>query len=384
MIYLDYAATTPVDEKVAETMMRYLTIDGVFGNPASNTHEFGAMAAEAISTARQSIADILNAEPQEIVFTSGATESNNLAIKGLAQFYHKQRKHIITGATEHKAVLDSCAALEKQGFDITYLKPQVDGLYQLDQIAQAIRPDTLLISMMHVNNETGVIQDIDAIANLAKQHGVYFHTDAAQSFAKLPIDVQQTPVDLLSIASHKIYGPKGIGVLYVRRQPRVRLVEQNSGGKHEFGLRSGTLPTHQIVALATAATLITPQEQAKISELHQQFLQQMNNVEGFFINGDLKNKIPNILNIGFNGIDNEALIASCTNLAVSSGSACSSATMAPSHVLQAMGLSNEQANSSIRLSFGRYTTTDDITQAANTLQQQVQRLRQLSPLWKTA
>lgn len=385
MIYLDYAATTPVDPRVAETMLHYLTLDGNFGNPSSNTHEFGFAAFEAVEKARGDIAALLNADPKEIIFTSSGTEADNLAIKGLLQFHQKNGKHMITSKTEHKAVLDSCAALEKQGFDVTYLKPQSDGLINLNDIKAAIRPDTLLISIMHVNNETGIIQDIDAIAKLAKLHGLYFHTDAAQSFGKLPIDVQQTSVDLITIASHKIYGPKGIGALYVRHKPRVRLVEQISGGKHERGLRSGTLPTHQIVGFSSATNLMQQEgttEQTKLAALQQQFLAELNNLPGVSINGNLEQKLPNILNIRFDGIDNEALIASCTDLAFSAGSACTSATMSASHVLQAMGLSNEQANSSVRISFGRFTTEKETITAARTIKHHVERLRELSPLWK--
>jgi cysteine desulfurase len=383
MIYLDYAATTPVDPRVADLMRDYMTLDGIFGNAASNTHEFGFAATDAIETARAQIAQSINAEPREIIFTSGATESDNLAIKGLAEFYQAQRKHCITMATEHKAVLDSFAALEKKGFTVTYLKPNSEGLVSLDQVAAAMTSDTLLISIMQVNNETGVVQDIDAIAQLAKQQGVYFHTDAAQSFMKLPLDVQKTPIDLISLASHKIYGPKGIGALYVRQKPRVRLAEQISGGKHERGLRSGTLATHQIMGFVKAVELMQHEhgEQARLQQLQTLLLQQLTDVPEHFINGSLEHKIPNILNLRFNGIDSEALMASCQHLAFSAGSACTSATLAPSHVLQAMGLSNVEANNSIRLSFGRFSTEHDILETAKALKQQVARLRDLSPLW---
>lgn len=384
MIYLDYAATTPVDPRVAEIMMQCLTLDGNFGNPSSNTHEFGFAAFEAVEKARADIATMLNADPKEIIFTSSGTEADNLAIKGLMQFHHNNGKHMITSKTEHKAVLDSCAALEKQGFEITYLKPLSDGLINLDDIKAAIRPDTLLISIMHVNNETGVIQDVDAIAKLAKQHGIYCHTDAAQSFGKLSLDVQQTPLDLITIASHKIYGPKGIGALYVRHKPRVRLVEQISGGKHERGLRSGTLPTHQIVGFASAVQLMQQEadaEQTMFVTRQQQFLAELSSLSGVTINGNLKHKLPNILNLRFDGIDNESLIASCTELAFSAGSACTSATMSASHVLQAMGISNEHANSSVRISFGRFTSEQEVSTAAKTIKHHVQRLRDISPLW---
>lgn len=384
MIYLDYAATTPVDPEVATTMSHYLTLEGVFANSASNTHEFGFEAATAIEQARETIAASINAEPREIIFTSGATESDNLAIKGLAEFHQYNRQHLITSMTEHKAVLDSFAALEKKGFTVTYLKPQADGLINIDDISAAIQADTLLMSIMQVNNETGVIQDIPAITKLAKQHGIYFHTDAAQGFAKLPLDVQQTPIDLISIASHKIYGPKGIGALYVKQKPRVRLIEQISGGKHERGLRSGTLATHQIVGLAKAVEImqqLSPDEQQRIDKLQTLLLKQLAGVSHMSINGNLSHKLPNIINLRFDGIDSEALMASCTNLAFSAGSACTSATMAPSHVLQAMKLTNQQANNSIRLSFGRFNTEQDIIIAGETLKQHVERLRQLSPLW---
>lgn len=384
MIYLDYAATTPVDPKVVEAMQQCLTIDGNFGNPASNTHEFGFAATKAVTAAREQIATSLNAEPREIIFTSGATESNNLAIKGLAEFHQNNGKHLITCKTEHKAVLDSFAALEKQGFTVTYLQPNQHGLVALADITAAIQDDTILISIMHVNNETGMIQPIDAIAKLAKDNGIYFHTDAAQSFGKLTIDVQQTPVDLISISGHKIYGPKGIGALYVRQKPRVRLVEQISGGKHERGLRSGTLPTHQIVGLGTAASLMNLDEQTQLQKLQNTFLDALKVVPDMHINGDLTHKLPNIINLRFGGIDSEALMASCYELAFSAGSACTSATLAPSHVLQAMRLTNIEANNSIRLSFGRFSTLTEVITAANTIKQQVQRLRKLSPLWRPA
>jgi cysteine desulfurase len=384
MIYLDYAATTPVDPRVAASMQQCLTLDGCFGNPASNTHEFGFAATAMVESAREQIAQTLNAQPREIIFTSGATEADNLAIKGLAQFHRQRRQHIITVATSHKAVLDSCAALEKDGFSVSYLKPQANGVLALDDLHAAITPNTLLISIMHVNNETGVIHDIAAITDMAKQHGIYVHVDAAQSFGKLVLDVTQLPADLISLSAHKIYGPKGIGALYVRQTPRVRLQEQISGGKHERGLRSGTLPTHQITGLSAAAVLMQENgaaEQTRIEGLQQQFLSALKDLPAWQINGDPQQKLPNIVNLQFDHIDSEALMASCPELAFSAGSACTSATMAPSHVLSAMGLTNQQANSSVRISFGRFTTEADIVIATDTLKQQVTRLRDLSPLW---
>lgn len=385
MIYLDYAATTPVDPKVATEMQTCLTLDGNFANPASKTHAFGINAVQRVEQARADIANMLNAEPREIIFTSGATESDNLAIKGLAEFHAKNGQHIIPSMTEHKAVLDSCLALEKKGFEVTYLRPEKDGRITLSTLEDAIRPDTILISIMQVNNETGVIQDIEAMAKLAKQHGIYFHTDAAQGFAKIPLDVQQIPVDLISIASHKIYGPKGIGALYVRRKPRVRLVEQISGGKHEQGLRSGTLPTHQIVGLAEAAKLMqahAPQEQEYIANLRTLFLEQFSDVTGVQINEAAEYTLPNILNVTFEQVDNEALMAGCPELAFSAGSACTSAAITPSHVLAAMGLNNSEANNTIRISFGRFTSEQDILTAAKMIKQEVARIRAMSPLWQ--
>ena len=384
MIYLDYAATTPVDPAAAKEMQKYLSVDGIFANPASNTYAQGLIAANAVEDARGQIATMLNAEPREIVFTSGATESDNLALKGLLHFHKKNGKHIITAMSEHKAILDSCKALEKEGYDITYCRPNNDGSISLDDLKAAIRDDTVLISIMHVNNETGYIQDIDSISRLCKEHGIYFHTDAAQSFGKITIDVQTTPIDLLSISGHKIYGPKGIGALYVRRKPRVRLLEQMSGGQQEHGLRSGTLPTHQIVGFAKAAELMqtnAAKEHARIKQLSDKLVASLKTIEGLSINCAGGSHLANILSITIDDIDNEALIASCPDLAFSAGSACSSSTMAPSHVLQAIGLSGEQANSTIRLSLGRFTTEADIEAAAAQLQQQIQRIRELSPRW---
>lgn len=380
MIYLDYAATTPVDDAVIAEMNRHLGIHDNFGNPASSTHLFGLKAKMAVQQARTRIAEKLNALPEEIIFTSGATESDNLAIKGLMQFQQKNGRHLITSMTEHKAVLDSCQALEKQGFEVTYIKPNADGSLNLEDIKNAIRQNTVLISIMHVNNETGAIHDIDAIAQLAKAHGLYFHTDAAQSFGKLPIDVQKIPVDLISLASHKLYGPKGIGALYVRRKPRVRLVEQISGGKHELGLRSGTLPSHQIAGFAKAVELMNDDEQTRINTLRAELIAGLQILDGIQIN-QAAAYLPNIISITIDHVDSESLMASCPELAFSAGSACTSTAIAPSHVLAAMGLSNEQAHNTFRLSLGRYTTVKDIEQTVHTLTSQIQRIRQLSPNW---
>ena len=385
MIYLDYAASTPVDPQVATAMHDCLTLEGDFANPASKTHAFGQQAAERVEQARGEIATLINAEPREIIFTSGATESDNLAIKGLAEFHAKNGQHIITSITEHKAVLDSCAALEKKGFSVTYLRPEHDGRIALETLQNAIQTDTILISMMQVNNETGVIQNIDAMAKLAKQHGIYFHTDAAQGFAKIALDVQQTPVDLVSIASHKIYGPKGIGALYVRRKPRVRLLEQISGGKHEQGLRSGTLPTHQIVGFAEAAKLMqqhAPAEQQRMAQFRQLFLQQFTDVKGVQVNHAVGQTLANIVSLTLQDVDNESLMAGCPELAFSAGSACTSAAIAPSHVLAAMGLSNAQANNTVRLSFGRFLNEQDVLTAAQMIKTEVARIRAMSPLWQ--
>jgi cysteine desulfurase len=369
-IYLDYAATTPVDPRVSDVMLRYLNMDGIFGNPASSTHIFGQNAAEAVNTAREKIAAILKADPREIIFTSGATESNNLAIKGLAQFYRSRGNHIITVKTEHKAVLHTCEALAKDGFKITYLSVDKRGLIDLEELEQAITDKTLLVSIMHVNNETGTIQDILKIAALVKKKGVFFHTDAAQSIGKLNIDLQKMPIDLLSFSGHKIYAPKGIGVLFVRRTPRVKLLEQISGGHHEEGMRSGTLATHQITALAMALELMQTErdvEQACITTLRNQLWDRLKALPNAHLNGDLAHTLPNILNITFDDVNNIELMEACPELAFSAGSACQSASITPSHVLTAMGITKEQANNTVRFSLGRYTTESDIETAANLL-----------------
>ena len=373
-IYLDYAATTPVDSRVSEVMLHYLSIEGIFGNPASNTHSFGHEAAEAVKTAREKIASLLNADPREIIFTSGATESNNLALKGLAQFYRSRGNHIITVKTEHKAILHTCEALAKDGFKITYLSVDKHGLIDLNELEHAITDKTLLVSVMHVNNETGVIQDIEKIAALVKRKNVFFHTDAAQSIGKLEIDLQKMPIDLLSFSGHKIYAPKGIGVLFVRRTPRVKLLEQISGGHHEEGMRSGTLATHQIMALAKALEIMQAEratEQAMIKYLRNQLWDRLKGLPNIHLNGNPAHTLPNILNITLDGVNNIELMAQCPELAFSAGSACTSASITPSHVLTAMGFTKEQANNTVRLSFGRYTTESDIETAAKILMERL-------------
>ncbi len=381
IIYFDYAATTPVDPRVIEKMQHYLGMDGIFANPASNTHLLGLQAAKAIAVAREQVANSINAHAKEIIFTSGATEADNLALKGVAQFYQKKGKHIITLMTEHKAVLDTCHSLEKQGFRVSYLRPQKNGLLNLQDLASAICDDTILISIMQVNNETGVIQDIQKFAELAKSKGIFFHTDAAQSIGKIVLDVTQTPVDLVSICGHKIYAPKGIGALYVRRKPRIRLTEQINGGQHEYGMRSGTLATHQIIALGEAlkiAKTSMDNEYNRIKKLSEQLWQRLSVLSDIKRNGD--NCLPHILNITFHGVDNEALMASCQKLAFSAGSACTSTTIEASHVLQAMGINNALANNTIRISLGRFTDEKQIEVAADDLIRHVNRLRAMSPL----
>ena len=382
MIYLDYAATSPIDLRVAEQMAACLTFDGIFGNPASTTHEFGWQAAKLVETARAQVAALINADPREIVFTSGATEANNLAIKGIANFYQERGKHVITLRTEHKSVLDTCAFLETQGFIVTYLDPQPDGLLNLADLRAAITPQTILISIMHANNETGVIQDIAEISQIARKNNIFFHTDAAQSIGKLAINTQTMPIDLISISAHKIYGPKGIGALYVRRKPKVRLQPLIHGGGHEEGLRSGTLATHQIVGLGAALAIAQENlssEQQNLKTLRQYLIDTLSLIPQTEFNGDQQHCIPNILSVRFAGVDAEALMASCPELAFSAGSACTSATIMPSHVLQAMGLSNEAANNTVRLSIGRFTQICQLEVAATLIRQQVARLRELLP-----
>lgn len=383
-IYLDYSATTPVDPRVAEKMMQCLTLDGIFGNPASRSHRFGWQAEEVVDEARNHIADLIGADPREIVFTSGATESNNLAIKGIAHFYQKQGKHIITCKTEHKAVLDPCRYLEGEGFEVTYLDPQPNGLVTLQQLEAAMRDDTILVSLMHVNNEIGVIQDVAAIGELCRARKIFFHVDAAQSVGKIAIDVEAMKIDLLSMSAHKIYGPKGIGALFVRRKPRVRLEAQMHGGGHERGMRSGTLPTHQIVGMGEAfriAKLEMADEEARILTLRDRLWQGLKDIEEVYINGDLERRVPGNLNVSFAYVEGESLIMALKDLAVSSGSACTSASLEPSYVLRALGLSDELAHSSIRFSIGRFTTEEEIDYTVKLLNESISRLREMSPLW---
>ncbi len=383
-IYLDYSATTPADPRVAEKMMQCLTLDGIFGNPASRSHRFGWQAEEAVDEARNHIAELIGADPREIVFTSGATESNNLAIKGIAHFYRNQGKHIITCKTEHKAVLDPCRFLESEGFEVTYLDPQPNGLVSIEQIANAMRHDTLLVSIMHVNNEIGVIQDVAAIGELCRSRKIFFHVDAAQSVGKLPIDVEAMKIDLLSISAHKIYGPKGIGALYVRRKPRVRLEAQMHGGGHERGMRSGTLPTHQIVGMGEAfriAGLEMADEARRLLALRDRLWNGLRDIEEVYLNGDLEHRVPGNLNVSFAYVEGESLMMGLKDLAVSSGSACTSASLEPSYVLRALGLTDELAHSSIRFSIGRFTTEEEIDYTISLIKQEIGRLREMSPLW---
>jgi cysteine desulfurase len=384
-VYLDYAATTPVDPRVAEVMMGYLTPDGIFGNPASRSHEFGWKADAAVEEARHQVAKLVGADSREIVWTSGATESNNLAIKGAAHFYRKKGHHIITSKTEHKAVLDTCRQLEREGFEITWLEPEPDGMIPLGRIQDAIRPETILVSIMHVNNEIGVIQDIEAIGEMTREKGILFHVDAAQSAGKLSIDLATLKVDLMSFSAHKIYGPKGIGALYVRRQPRVRLEALIHGGGHERGMRSGTLPVHQIVGMGKAFQIAGAemvQDQQRITALRDRFWETVRPMDQIYLNGNLENGVPNILNISFNFVEGESLIMALKEVAVSSGSACTSASLEPSYVLRALGRTDELAHSSIRFSFGRFTRMEEVEFVANLISDRVQKLRDLSPLWE--
>ena len=381
-IYLDYGATTPVDPRVVDAMIPWLREH--FGNPASRSHAWGWEAEAVVEKSREQVAALINADPREIVWTSGATESINLAIKGAAQFYKSRGKHIVTVKTEHKAVLDTVRELERQGFDATYLDVQENGLLDLDRLKDSLRPDTVLVSVMLVNNEIGVIQDIVAIGNLCRERGILFHVDAAQATGKVVIDVTKLPVDLMSLASHKTYGPKGIGALYVRRKPRVRLEAQMHGGGHERGMRSGTLPTHQCVGMGVAYDLARTEmgaEQERIRMLHHKLLSGLTGIEQVFVNGDLERRVPHNLNISFNYVEGESLIMGVKGLAVSSGSACTSASLEPSYVLRALGRSDELAHSSLRMTIGRFTTEAEIDYAVETLKDQVARLRELSPLW---
>ena len=382
-VYLDYAATTPVDKRVAEKMIPYLT--ETFGNPASNSHAFGWEAEEAVEKARADIAALINADSKEIIFTSGATESDNLAIKGAANFYKTKGKHLITVKTEHKAVLDTMRELERQGFEVTYLGVQENGLINLEELKAAIRDDTILISVMWVNNEIGVVQDIPAIGEICRERKIIFHVDAAQACGKVPVDVEAAKIDLLSMSAHKVYGPKGIGALYVRRKPRVRLEAQMHGGGHERGFRSGTLPTHQIVGMGESFRIAKEeleQDMAHYRKLRDIFLKGIEGIEEVYINGDLEHRAPNNLNVSFNFVEGESLIMAVKELAVSSGSACTSASLEPSYVLRALGRNDELAHSSLRITFGRMTTEEEVQFAAELIKSKIGKLRELSPLWE--
>ena len=382
--YMDYSATTPVDKRVAEKMAKYLTMEGDFGNPASRSHYYGWQAEKAVDEARFQVASLVGADSREIVWTSGATESNNLAIKGIANFYHKRGKHIITLKTEHKAVLDTCRQLEREGFEVTYLEPLSNGLLDISVFKNAIREDTILASIMHVNNEIGVIQDIQSIGDVCREHKIFFHVDAAQSVGKISIDLASLPVDLMSFSAHKIYGPKGMGALYVSRKPRVRLEAQMHGGGHERGMRSGTLATHQIVGMGEAFAIANAEmleEGKKIKQLRDRLLEGFSDMEEVVINGDIEQRVPGNLNISFNYVEGESLMMAISDVAVSSGSACTSASLEPSYVLRALGRSDELAHSSIRFSIGRYTTEKDVDDAIRLVREKVEKLRDLSPLW---
>jgi len=382
-IYLDYSSTNPCDPRVVDAMVPWLREH--FGNPASRSHAWGWEAEAAVENARAQVAALIGADPREIVWTSGATESNNLAIKGAANFYKTKGKHLITVKTEHKCVLDTCRELERQGFDVTYLDVQADGLLDLDVLKAAIRPDTILVSVMFVNNEIGVIQDMHAIGTLCREKGIIFHSDAAQATGRVDIDLATLPIDLMSLTSHKTYGPKGIGALYVRRKPRVRLEAQMHGGGHERGMRSGTLPTHQIAGMGEAYRIAKAEmheENARIRSLQQRMLNGLKDVEEVFLNGHAEKRVPHNLNMSFNYVEGESLIMGIKGLAVSSGSACTSASLEPSYVLRALGRSDELAHSSLRMTFGRWTTEEEIDYAVATIKENVAKLRDLSPLWE--
>ena len=384
-IYLDYASTTPVDPRVASKMMEYLTPKGEFGNPASRSHRYGWAADEAVEEARSHVANLVNCDPREIVWTSGATEADNLAIKGVARFYKSKGNHIITSKIEHKAVLDPCRQLEREGFEVTYLDPDEGGIISPESIKDALQENTILISVMHINNELGTLNDLEAIGTIARNHGAFFHVDAAQSTGKVEIDLSNLPVDLMSFSAHKTYGPKGIGALYVRRKPRVRIEALIHGGGHERGMRSVTLPTHQIVGMGEAFRIAQEEMDSdleKIKNFHETFLKEAMKIEHAYINGDVNNKVPNILNISFNFVEGESLIMGLKDIAVSSGSACTSASLEPSYVLRALGRKDELAHSSIRFSFGRFTEEAEVQRTIEILGNVVERLRELSPLWE--
>jgi len=383
-IYLDYSATTPVDPRVAEKMCACLTPSGAFGNPASRSHHFGWEAEKLVDEARNNVAALINADAKEIVWTSGATESNNLAIKGAAHFYKQKGNHIITVKTEHKAVLDTCRQLEREGFEVTYLDVMPNGLVDLAVFEAAITDKTILASVMHVNNEIGVIQDLNAIGTICRKHGVIFHVDGAQSAGKVEIDMQSMPVDLMSFSAHKIYGPKGIGALYVRRKPRIRLEAQMHGGGHERGMRSGTLATHQIVGMGEAFRLAKEEmaeENARLMVLRNKLLDGLSDMEEVYVNGDMDQRIAGNLNISFNFVEGESLMMALKDMAVSSGSACTSASLEPSYVLRALGREDELAHSSIRFTIGRFSTEEEVDYVLSQVRDQVERLRDLSPLW---
>ena len=366
-------------------MMEFLTPDGEFGNPASRSHKFGWKADEAVEHSRSHVANLVNCDPREIVWTSGATEADNLAIKGVARFYKSRGNHIITSKIEHKAVLDPCRQLEREGFEVTYLDPDDKGVISPNQVKSAIKDSTVLVSIMHINNELGTINDIERIGEITRDNGIFFHVDAAQSTGKIQIDLQKMPVDLMSFSAHKTYGPKGVGALYVRRKPRVRLEALIHGGGHERGMRSGTLATHQIVGMGEAFRIAKEEmneDHGKVIKFHQKFLEKVNEIDHVYINGDLNNKVPNILNVSFNFVEGESLIMGLKDIAVSSGSACTSASLEPSYVLRALGRKDELAHSSIRFSFGRFTSDDDVNNTLDILGNVVHRLRELSPLWE--
>ena len=382
-IYMDYSATTPIDPRVAQKMIPYITEH--FGNPASRSHPYGWEAEEAVEEARAQVAALVNADPREIVFTSGATESDNLALKGIAEFYQDRGKHIITVKTEHKAILDTARELERKGFEVTYLDVLENGLIDLDVLKAAIRPDTILVSVMMVNNEIGVIQDVEAIGELCRDKGVFFHVDAAQATGKVAIDLQKLKVDLMSFSAHKTYGPKGVGALYVRRKPRVRLEAQMHGGGHERGMRSGTLATHQIVGMGEAFRIAKDEmdeENARIKALRDRLWAGLSTMEEVHINGDMTQRVPHNLNVSFNFVEGESLMMAIKDVAVSSGSACTSASLEPSYVLRALGRSDELAHSSIRFTVGRFTTEAEIDAVVKLLQDKIGKLRELSPLWE--
>jgi len=382
-IYLDYSATNPCDPRVVELMVPWLYEH--FGNPASRSHAWGWEAERAVEQAREQVASLIGADPREIVWTSGATESNNLALKGAAHFYRDKGRHLVTVKTEHKAVLDTCRQLEREGFEVSYLDVQPDGLLDLDAFAAALRPDTVLASVMYVNNEIGVVQDIAAIGALCRERGVLLHVDAAQATGRVEVNLQQLPVDLMSLTAHKTYGPKGVGALYVRRKPRVRLEAQMHGGGHERGMRSGTLPTHQIVGMGAAYALAQAEmatELPRIRALHQRLLDGLSGIEQVYINGHPTQRVPHNLNMSFNYVEGESLIMGVKGLAVSSGSACTSASLEPSYVLRALGRSDELAHSSLRMTIGRWTTEAEIDYAVQTIRDNVAKLRELSPLWE--